>query len=338
MNKRNETKRNGKKKKRKQDFNSSLRNLGGAPRRRATAAPAYIRAFARRGLALLGLQRPRDAAACLHEGLQYDPTNQELRQALDRAQAAVLQDLLQGRGLEVPGGAVALLPAPQDRRPISYLPAAAPLRCIDDGEDGLLPAALLTPFQAESDPALRDTYTFVTIQSDVRAPQAYLSYLCDVARWQAWASAVTQAVAAIRARGCEARVLDLASGAGLVAMHAVRAGAAHVTCVDRWLYLAGSCHEALRSNGIGPDRAKTVYKRPTDVRLRDDVPVCCNIIVADLLEDGVLSAGLIPALRHAAAAGLATSDAIVLPRAVTIYCQVRLAGRASVFCIAFRCV
>lgn len=66
----------------------------------------------------------------------------------------------------------------------------------------------------------------------------------------------TQAVAA-EEKDC--RVLNLGAGAGLHAMLALRAGAHHVTAVERWLYLALACKESLAANGVSPGPA--VHKK-----------------------------------------------------------------------------
>lgn len=34
------------------------------------------------------------------------------------------------------------------------------------------------------------------------------------------------------------------------------------------------------------ERCNVVYKRPTDLRLGADVPVCCNLLVANILDEG----------------------------------------------------
>lgn len=49
----------------------------------------------------------------------------------------------------------------------------------------------------------------------------------------------------------DCRVLNLGSGAGLHAMMALRAGAHHVTAVERWLYLALASKECLAANKVG---------------------------------------------------------------------------------------
>ncbi len=74
--------------------------------------------------------------------------------------------------------------------------------------------------------------------------------------------------------------------AGLHAMMALRAGADHVTAVERWLYMASACKEALHSNGFTDEQYKVIYKRPTDLALKTDVPVCCNILLCDMMDEG----------------------------------------------------
>ena len=71
-------------------------------------------------------------------------------------------------------------------------------------------------------------------------------------------------------------------------MMALRAGARHVTAVERWLYLSLACSETLIANGFTADRFLVLYKRPTDLGLLTDVPVCCNLLVCDILDEGEL--------------------------------------------------
>ena len=64
-----------------------------------------------------------------------------------------------------------------------------------------------------------------------------------------------------------------------------------------------------------------VYKRPCDLALLRDVPVYCNLCIADLLDDGLLSSGLIPGLKHAQN-NLLLPDAIIMPASADVYIQV----------------
>ncbi len=60
---------------------------------------------------------------------------------------------------------------------------------------------------------------------------------------------------AVVAEDKDCRVLDLGAGAGLHAMLALRAGAHHVTAVERWLYLALACKECMLANEVGVQHA-----------------------------------------------------------------------------------
>ena len=123
--------------------------------------------------------------------------------------------------------------------------------------------------------------------------------------------------------------MNMGAGAGLLAMEALRLGAYHVTCSERWLYLAMVCKEILLSNGFSDDQVKVVYKRPCDLALLRDVPVYCNLCVADLLDDGLLASGLIPGLKHALN-NLLLPDAIIMPASADVYVQVSRLSLVSV--------
>ena len=73
-------------------------------------------------------------------------------------------------------------------------------------------------------------------------------------------------------------------------MIALDAGAYHVTSVERWLYLSLACKETLATNNFKEDRFKVVYKRPTDLSLQKDVPILCNLLLCDILDEGKVQA------------------------------------------------
>lgn len=76
------------------------------------------------------------------------------------------------------------------------------------------------------------------MQCAIRAPKQYLyRILPDSPRMAAWWNATTAAVQAVRASGRTPRVLLLGAKAGVLAVAALRAGAAHVTCVERCVLL-----------------------------------------------------------------------------------------------------
>ena len=83
---------------------------------------------------------------------------------------------------------------------------------------------------------------------------------------------------------------------GLLAMTALRAGAFHVTAVERWLYLSLACKEAMAANRFDDASYCVVYKRPTDLALLKDVPICCNLLVCDMFDEGKRMSDHIPLL------------------------------------------
>ncbi|GHP04547.1 hypothetical protein PPROV_000330100 [Pycnococcus provasolii] len=282
------------------------------------AAAIWIKSFARKGYALNGLKRYREANIAFSEGLKADPFNDEMKRGLEESSRGVLRDLLRGRGLEMRA-----LPSTESfntSERITYHGYATPLHKIR--HDDMLPAQLLTPFQADNDHHIKDTYNYLTVQTDIRMPRRYFSYLQDEYRQRRVCEAIQMAVRYQEEElDRDARVLNVAAGPGLHAMAALDAGARHVTCVERWLYLAMSCKEVLLTNGYTDDQVKVVYKRPTDIALLRDVPVYTNVIVAvDLLDEGLLTSGLLPAVTHALD-NLAIQDPVVIPSSVTVFAQ-----------------
>jgi len=68
--------------------------------------------------------------------------------------------------------------------------------------------------QAESDHHVRDTYNYMTVQTDIAMPKRQLKIVEDAVRQAAWAKAIKESVRAIAAEEKDCRVLDLAAGAG----------------------------------------------------------------------------------------------------------------------------
>ncbi|PSC69443.1 arginine methyltransferase [Micractinium conductrix] len=283
-------------------------------RRNFKGAPSYVKSFLRKGRALMGLGRNREAALALDEGLKYDPLNLDLKHALQQANAAVVKDLAEGKGRETKA-----IEYPEPRQRISFHPYAAPLHKIKT--DDMLPLKLLTPFQGENDHHIKDTYNYVTVQTDIRMPGRHLRQLEDGYALPRFRAAIEAAVQAIVADDKDCRVLNLGAGAGLHSMLALRAGARHATVVERWLYLALASKECMLANEFTEEQFKVLYKRPTDLKLKEDLSVCCNLLIANILDEGLLTSGLIPCMRHALDAGLLTSDAVLLPLSATVYMQ-----------------
>lgn len=280
-----------------------------------TKVKTFVKGYARKGFALIGLKEPRLAKMEFERGLSMSPNDVELKRGLEESAQAIIRDLYHGRGKERQH---ALPSSGTTSERISQLPFSAPLHRVHPRD--MLPNKLLTPFQAENDYHLKDTYNYMTIQSDIRIPKRHFKVLEDDVRRSKFASAIQRAVDKLHADVKDARVLNIGCGAGLNAMHALKCGAHHVTATERWLYLAMACKENLLSNGYSDDQVKVVYKRPTDLALLRDVPISCNLCICDVFDDGLLSSGIVPAMRHALD-NLLLPDAIVVPSSATMYAQ-----------------
>eukprot|EP00210_Caulerpa_lentillifera_P006726 g6428.t1 len=275
--------------------------------------PSYVKAYVRKGLALLALGCAHEASAVFNEGLEVDPKNVELRIGLEDATRVILEDLLQGKGKQILS-----LPAAKPCKRITNFAYSTPLHKIK--VDDVLPNTLLTPQQAERDHHIRDTYNYVTIQTDVRMPSKCIKVLEDNERCDLFSKAVRKAVHSIQEKNIEPRLLCIGTGSSLLAMVALKAKATHVTIAERWLYLAQSCKETLELNGFDPDQYKIVYKRPTDLVLTQDVPVCCNICINDLFDEGLLTSGIIPAFRHCMD-NILIHNPVLIPASATVFAK-----------------
>lgn len=49
------------------------------------------------------------------------------------------------------------------------------------------------------------------------------------------------------------------------------------------LHIAVSMQDA---NAVPEERYSVVYKRPSDLALLRDVPVCCNLLICDMFDEG----------------------------------------------------
>ena len=50
--------------------------------------------------------------------------------------------------------------------------------------------------------------------------------------------------------------------------------------------MALMCKESLDENGFNEEKYRVVYKRPTDLIIGKDVPICCNLLLCDILDEG----------------------------------------------------
>ncbi|CAG9462617.1 unnamed protein product [Pedinophyceae sp. YPF-701] len=287
--------------------------IGGAATLQA-AQRTVVKATVRKASALMACGRNEEAASALQEGLAFDPASTELRATLDVAAQAALLDALEGRARTT-----RRLAAPERHLAITASPHADAGSLARYAPRDALPAQLLTPFQAQNSERVKDTFNYLTIKADLAVPARRAVEAADAYWTSRWLRAVRAAVREVEdARDLDCRVLALDAGPGaLFAMAALRAGAKHATCVERWLYNASAAQEALRANGFGDEEYDVVHKVPTDVQLGRDVGAC-NLLVCGMPDSGLLTSGAVPALRHAIESRIMVEGAVVLPASATV--------------------
>jgi len=128
---------------------------------------------------------------------------------------------------------------------------------------------------------------------------------------------------AIRDATIGRRVIDIGGGTGLLAMMAARAGAAEVVTVERVGDMAECAREVLASNGFA-DTVRVVHGSSLDLEpeaLNFKNNAKAEIVLSEVLDDGLLGEGVIPTVAHARR-NLAAPGARVIPAAAKVWAQV----------------
>ncbi len=112
------------------------------------------------------------------------------------------------------------------------------------------------------------------------------------------------------------RVLDVGTGAGLLAMMAARAGAAHVTSCEKIGIVAERAREIIAANGM-TDRITVVSKPSTELIAGIDLKQPADVLITETFESGVVGEGILQILEHARA-NLLTPDAVVIPQSASV--------------------
>jgi type II protein arginine methyltransferase len=122
--------------------------------------------------------------------------------------------------------------------------------------------------------------------------------------------------AAIRRAAPGKRVLDIGTGAGLLALMAARAGAASVTTCESVALIAGRAREIIAMNGLA-NRIAVIPKTSTAMSVPGDMPERAEVLVTETFASGLITEGVLPTVEHAHA-HLLTPDAVIIPSAASI--------------------
>jgi type III protein arginine methyltransferase len=151
------------------------------------------------------------------------------------------------------------------------------------------------------------------IRSDVAAtlligvPMFHVPMLLDHARNQAYATAIKRMVRP------GMLVLEIGSGAGLLAMLCARAGARVVTCEEHPM-IAAAAEQIIERNGLA-DRITLIRKRSTLLTVPEDLPAPADLVIHEIFGSNLVCEGVTAALTDARERLLAPGALSLPPRA-----------------------
>jgi type II protein arginine methyltransferase len=108
-------------------------------------------------------------------------------------------------------------------------------------------------------------------------------------------------------------VLDIGSGSGLLAMLAIKAGAAHVITCEAKPLLALLARRIIQQNGMA-SKITVLNKLSTQLQVGEgrDLPRKVDLVVSEILESEIIGEGMLPTMRDAIAR-LANPGAVIIP-------------------------
>ena len=141
------------------------------------------------------------------------------------------------------------------------------------------------------------------------APVWHFPMIHDGLRNQAYAKAIAHWVKP------GMTVFEIGAGTGILAMLAIRAGAAHVYTCERRTDVAAAARDIIQLNGMA-DRITVIAKDARTLVMGEDIPHLADLFVAEVLGDGLLDEHVLPLTRLARERFL-TTEAILLPGVVS---------------------
>lgn len=157
-------------------------------------------------------------------------------------------------------------------------------------------------------PDLADAQVNLRLVYSTIVPQWHFAMLNDSARNDAYEAAIRRAVPG-------KRVLEIGTGAGLLAMMAARAGAAIVDSCEAVGVIAREAASIVGRNGFA-DRIKIIPKHSTGIVVGRDMAARADILITETFSSNLLDEAILPAVEHAHR-HLLTDRATLIPRAAS---------------------
>ncbi len=172
---------------------------------------------------------------------------------------------------------------------------------IDAAIDAFRRALSIKPDHAEAQVNLRLLHSAIV-------PQWHFAMMNDRARNDAYEAAIHGTV-----RG--KRVLEIGTGAGLLAMMAATAGAAQVDSCEAVPVIARRAADIVARNGLA-QRIRIIPKRSSELQAGRDIAQRAEVLITETFSSNLLDEGILPSLEHAHR-DLLTEDAAVIPAAAS---------------------
>jgi len=139
-------------------------------------------------------------------------------------------------------------------------------------------------------------------------PQWHFAMMNDRHRNDAFEAAIRRAVGG-------KRVLEIGSGAGLMAMIAADAGATRVDSCEAVGVIARQARDIIAKNGFA-DRVNIIARRSTELVVGRDIPARAEVLISETFSSNLLDEGILPSIEHAHR-DLLTDNAITIPAAAS---------------------
>ena len=171
-------------------------------------------------------------------------------------------------------------------------PAAMAMMCNVLCDKGLLDDAVALGWAAiDAAPGSTAILTDVTATLSRKVPAFHIPMLLDRSRNRAYAAAITRMVKP------GMLVLEIGTGAGLLAMLCARAGAQVVTCEEHPT-IAAAAARIIAHNGLS-DRITLIRKRSTEMTVPEDLPRQADLVIHEIFGSNLVDEGVTAALTDA---------------------------------------